>query len=63
MKLVKRIYKVGSVTRLRSGRYVEDSHLFVFNNGRITLMIEWDKYDHFADNGDCGSIYFYKYKK
>lgn len=25
------------------------------------VVVEWIENDHFADNGDCGSIYYYKY--
>jgi hypothetical protein len=54
------VYKMGSTTGLRIGKYHSLYTGEDFNDNRLSIVVEWDCGDHFADNGDCGSVYFYK---
>lgn len=53
------MYKLGSVSGLTFGKFKGVSTHPSINNGLMCTMVSWNNDDHFATNGDCGSIYFY----
>lgn len=55
--LLQQVYKQGATSGLTTGIYEGYVKFKSFNHGNQCHLIHWDG-THFADAGDCGSIYF-----